>query len=94
VRLQEVLYNLLSSAMKFTHGGRIHVEAAIEDSVAQISVTDTGVGIPAPEQEPVSAISEHRVEAHGGRVWLRSERGKGSRFAFTMPLEKCAEEVQ
>lgn len=31
------------------------------------------------------AIARGIVEAHGGRIWVESERGKGSRFSFSLP---------
>jgi GAF domain-containing protein len=53
-KVKQVLLNLLSNALKFTpEGGKIDVRAAVNDGVAEISVTDTGVGISPEDQEAV-----------------------------------------
>ena len=53
-KVKQVLLNLLSNALKFTpEGGRIDVGAGLHDDLAEISVTDTGVGIAPEDQEAV-----------------------------------------
>jgi signal transduction histidine kinase len=53
-KIKQVLLNLLSNALKFTpEGGRVDVRAGLVDGRAEVSVTDTGVGIAPEDQEAV-----------------------------------------
>ena len=63
-KLRQVLLNLLTNAMKFTSaGGRVALTVAAEKESVQISVHDTGVGIP---PEMLGAIFEPFVQVAGG----------------------------
>jgi signal transduction histidine kinase len=51
-RLGQLLDNVISNAVKFTpHGGRVAVRASRSNGSAVLEVEDTGMGIPAAEQE-------------------------------------------
>lgn len=50
----------------------------VEDSLRR-SITGTGLGL---------AITKGLVEAHHGKIWAKSESGKGSTFTFTLLMSK------
>jgi signal transduction histidine kinase len=45
MRVKQVLLNLMSNAIKFTHSGRVLVQVRHEGEVLHVAVADTGIGI-------------------------------------------------
>jgi signal transduction histidine kinase/ActR/RegA family two-component response regulator len=81
-RLQQVLWNLLTNALKFTgKGGRVHVLLERVDSHIDISVTDTGQGI-TPEFLPHVFDRFRQADASS----TRAHRGLGLGLAIVKNL--------
>lgn len=71
-RLEQVLFNLLSNALKFTGaGGRVRVSAELKDGHAVIRIADTGIGI---EHEDIERIFDPFEQLDHRR---RSKEGLG-----------------
>ena len=82
IRISQVLSNLLSNAAKYTpRGGRIDIEARVEDGQAVIAVSDTGIGIGA---ESLPAVFDMFTQV--ARSIDRSRGGLGIGLALVRHL--------
>ncbi len=116
-RIEQVLLNILTNAIKYTpDGGQIVIRAAANRTHMAISVRDNGMGIPKEDQPHLFerfyrveksrttgaggtglglAIAKELVEAHGGKIKLKSAPGKGTELTVILPLyTPLADEVQ
>ena len=83
-KVQQILLNLLTNAIKFTHvGGTICVEALGEPSNVLLRVIDTGVGIPA---EMLEKIFEPFIQVDASRS--RATEGTGLGLAISRDLAR------
>ena len=80
---EKIVFNLLSNAFKFTLEGGIEVRLRGVDGRAELSVRDTGAGIP-PEELPHIFERFHRVEG----VEARTHEGTGIGLALASELVK------
>ncbi|ADI00609.1 ATP-binding protein [Salisediminibacterium selenitireducens] len=71
-RIQQVLYNLVGNAIKFTEKGRITLSAKAAGKFVTVRVSDTGIGIPKQERDAifdpfvqVDQLSDHRPDGTG-----------------------------
>jgi signal transduction histidine kinase/CheY-like chemotaxis protein len=80
-RIRQVLINLLTNACRFTEQGHITVRAVEQDEAVQVSVADTGAGIPSDKLEHIFD------EFSQAGLWKRPEgSGKGLGLAIAKQL--------
>jgi C4-dicarboxylate-specific signal transduction histidine kinase len=112
VQLQQVLMNLMSNSIDAMKDGQGTRELTVQsqradDDYLQMSVSDTGVGLPPQQADQIFnafyttkphgtgmglRISRSIVESHGGRLWASNNTSRGATFYFTLPLNADAHE--
>ena len=111
VQLQQVLMNLMLNgieAMKDAGGELILTSNRTEEGHILISVSDSGIGLPAHEAERIYeaffttkpqgtgmglSISRRIIESHGGRLWASNNTGRGTTFQFSLPINMTGSEA-
>jgi signal transduction histidine kinase len=108
-QMVQVLWNLALNGVEAMNGrGRLVFQVSRQNDAVAVAVTDTGQGIPAERRarvfEPFYSgkphgtglgltIAERIVVAHGGRIEIDSEPGRGTRVTLLFPLEDARDGV-
>ena len=100
-RVLQIISNLLSNAFRWTpDGGRVELALAQENGAVSVAVQDSGPGIPEDDVDRIFrpfwsrdgggtglglAIARELASAHGGRILLDTEPGRGTCFKLLLP---------
>jgi PAS domain S-box-containing protein len=78
VRDNEVLVQIIDHGIGIPEEAKPHLFERFFRAKDNMARGGTGLGL---------YISREIIEAHGGRIWVKSKEGKGSTFSFTLPLD-------
>ena len=102
-RLKQVFLNFVKNGIEaMPNGGELTVKVSVEDNQVQISIQDTGVGIPEDKLKKIGEpfyttkkegnglglmVSFKIIESHQGKVYIESEINKGTTFNIILPAK-------
>jgi two-component system NtrC family sensor kinase len=110
-KVKRVFGNLFKNAIDaMPEGGRLEITSKQTEDNVEIIVADTGIGMTKEVMEKLwtpffttkakglglgLSICKRMIEAHGGKITVESEVGKGTKFTVTLPIEpKGMKEVE
>ena len=104
LKIKQALANVVRNAIEASPaGGEVVVRAGARDGWAEVTVTDQGPGVPEADRDAVFgpffttkeqgtglglAIAREFTEAHGGRLSVDGQRGRGATFVLRLPLRR------
>jgi signal transduction histidine kinase len=83
-KLRQIVFNLMSNAVKFTEQGHVTLAARAEGDELVIAIEDTGIGIPADQME---AIFEPFHQVNGATTRQHSGTGLGLAISRKLATE-------
>ncbi len=98
--MSQAFFNLLRNSLDASERGVISIRAQLRKKIVQVSIEDSGRGIPEEDQERVFEpffstkkkgmgvglyLTKKIIEAHEGRIEVRSQKGQGTVFVIHIP---------